>query len=211
MRQALVQVLLARRVMHLDDAQRAWARICDASGSREAFADALTAANAGLADVGLEARSVRDQETGAPLVVLMNTRGDALAEGATPFTSSELAFVRAVVDAASVPDRFSVASLDALALAQPPLTKRAAAELLRHLVQRGWLAERSGRYALAPRALCELDAYLRDHVPECGVCYELVTLGGRCGTDGCSGALHTYCVRDTCAVCGAAWRARPLG
>ena len=203
-RQALVQMLLARRVMPLADAERVWTRVTHDMGESGALADALTALNAELTHVGLEVRSARDQSRGTPLVVLVNTRGDAIAEGATPYTGSELAFVRALVDAASAPDAFAISTTDALSLAAHPMSKRAATDVLRSLVERGWISERRGAYVLAPRALCELDAYLRsdENALECGACYELVTIGERCTTPGCRGALHTVCVRATCAACG---------
>ena len=169
-RQALVQMLLARRVMPLADAERVWTRVTHDMGESGALADALTALNAELTHVGLEVRSARDQSRGTPLVVLVNTRGDAIAEGATPYTGSELAFVRALVDAASAPDAFAISTTDALSLAAHPMSKRAATDVLRSLVERGWISERRGAYVLAPRALCELDAYLRsdENALECG-------------------------------------------
>lgn len=208
-----MQVLLARRVMPLADAERVWTRVTHDMGESDALADALTALNAELTHVGLEIRSARDQSRGTPLVVLVNTRGDAIAEGATPYTGSELAFVRALVDAASAPDAFAISTTDALSLAAHPMSKRAATDVLRSLVERGWISERRGAYMLAPRALCELDAYLRsdENALECGACYELVTIGERCTTPGCRGAVHTVCARATCAACGEPWRGTPVG
>ncbi|WFD35390.1 hypothetical protein MCUN1_002244 [Malassezia cuniculi] len=215
-RQALVQVLLARRVVPLTDAETLWGTIASKVPDEpaETLADALTALNSDLTQIGLEARTVRDQASGDALVVLANTRGDAIAEGATAYTGAELAYVRALVDALGAPDAFSISTTDALSLSTtPPLSKRAASDLLRNLVQRGWIAERQGKYVLAPRALCELDAYLRsdENALECGSCYELVTIGERCTGEGCRGALHTVCSRDTCAACGQAWHGTPVG
>lgn len=185
--------------------------------------------NGDLAPLGYEVRSCVDEQSEALQLVVVNTKANAFAELATPYSPAELAYVKMVIQAIfHAPDaQFSVASNAALQLAsqmQPtPMTKRAASDLLESLQLRRWLtlSRRTGRYALTVRALNELDMYLRsefeEQVYECRSCYELVTIGWRCSAVGCRGALHRTCAarshaaEEGCPACKAAWTPLPIG
>lgn len=231
LRQAFLQAVVSRRQVKRGDAEAILAALRevaapDAPAPR--LDDVVEATNAELARVGLEVRSCNDERSAAPYYVLVNTKADIFAELATPYTPLELAYIKAVIEAIfTAPDaQFSVSSTHALRLAaqlQPtPMTKRAASELLRSLELRGWLAHSrsTGRLFLTLRTLKELDTYLRsefeNQVLQCIVCYELVTAGARCATDGCRAAVHDACrVRSedvtACPECNAPWAPLPVG
>ncbi|KAI3626755.1 hypothetical protein CBS14141_000756 [Malassezia furfur] len=183
-RAAFVQALLARRVVPYRDAAALHARLAAAAGEDGSLNADLAALHTDLARLGLEVRTCHDQRTGDAFLVLVNTKADALAELATPYTAVELAYIKSVIAALlRTAPRFALPSTAALQLAAPAqLTKRAAADLLTNLEERGWvhLSHTTGSYTLTLRALHELDTYLRheaeDEVLECcGAAWQATT------------------------------------
>ncbi|KOS13618.1 hypothetical protein Malapachy_2021 [Malassezia pachydermatis] len=209
--QALVQGLLARRFVARDDLRAIYGDLCSALQVSEAFEADLDAIQMSLSPLGLDVRTCHDQVTAVAYVALINAKGDSLAELATPYSPSELHYIRSLIGhMIHAPDaRFAIPSTQALLVAshmQPtPLTKQAASDLLQNLERRGWFAylRRTGAYTLTTRALCELDAFLRQEwegaMYECLVCYALVTLGERCASPQCQAAVHTSCIDAFCA------------
>ncbi|WFD28066.1 hypothetical protein MNAN1_003074 [Malassezia nana] len=174
LQQALVQGLLSRRMVKRAELEHLYAELCSALGLRSALDEDLAEIQPRVAAVGLDVRTCHDPINATPYIVLMNAKADTLAEVATPYSPSELQYIKALIDAIfHAPDhRFSVPSTQALQLAsnmQPPMTKHAANELLHSLEHRGWLvlSRRTGAYSLSLRALMELDTYLRNDMEEC--------------------------------------------
>lgn len=96
-RAAFVQALLARRVVPFRDAAALHARLAAACGEPDDLDATLATLHTDLARLGLEVRTCHDQRTGDASLVLVNTKADALAELATPYTAVELAYIKSVV------------------------------------------------------------------------------------------------------------------
>ncbi|WFC99401.1 hypothetical protein MYAM1_002145 [Malassezia yamatoensis] len=193
--------------------------------------------NQDMVQIGLEIRTCHDQRTGQAYMMLVNTRADSLAEIATPYTATELMYIKSLVRFLDLKPliqietifvnhpRYAISSMAALQLAGPAqLTKRAASDVLAHLQEQKWidLSRSTGQYTLTLRALQELDTYLRNqleqHVLECVACFALVTQGEQCATDGCRGALHTSCRQwhsaqpnRRCPACNTPWHSISIG
>lgn len=230
-RAALLQALLSRRVVLRTEAVALHTRIAEAVGGPDqvSFDSDVIQLQSELARVGLELRVCNDERTAEAYVLLVNTKADALAEIATPYSAVELVYIKTVVEhVVMAPNaRFAIASTRALQLASDAqLTKRAASDLLQNLEQRDWLhlTRSTGYYTLTLRALNELDSYLRnefeEQMLECVSCFALVTHGTRCASDGCHAALHTACQQwvqtsgaaaRACPLCTTPWHTAPVG
>ncbi|CEQ42967.1 SPOSA6832_04839, partial [Sporobolomyces salmonicolor] len=147
----------------------------------------------GLSMCGLDIKQTRDQETGTPLFVLINSIQDDPAKLATEYKAEEIAFFKAVVEKIILAPRmsYSVSQTDAVRCAKAPVTKTVAIQLIKSLLAKGWLTlHPSGRLILSPRSLVELAPYLRDTfqdedeedttprerpVVDCNLCLGIVT------------------------------------
>lgn len=63
----------------------------------EAFEADLDAIQMSLSPLGLDVRTCHDQVTAVAYVALINAKGDSLAELATPYSPSELHYIRSLV------------------------------------------------------------------------------------------------------------------
>ncbi|WFD06941.1 hypothetical protein MVES1_002296 [Malassezia vespertilionis] len=167
---ALLQTLLSRRFLAREEAERCYAALEDAMEERgPGLDDAITLLNERLAGVSLEIRACHDQISRAQFLVLVNTKADTLAELATPYTPTELVYIKAILEAIwTAPQRhYALSSTAALQLAPSlQLSKRAASDLLQDLERRNWIVNRGGYYTMSLRALTELDAYIRNEFEE---------------------------------------------
>ena len=88
------------------------------------------------------------------------------------------------------------------------------------------ISNSKGRYSLAPRALLELENYLRqnyeEECAECSSCGSLITKGIACGRENCHTFMHLYCHtnyrrsgKTECPSCKLSWSnsrsTKPLG
>lgn len=104
-RPAFLQVLLSRRVVRRAEAERLHAAVARAMDQASSFEQDIEAANADLARISLEIRACNDPKTGEAFLLLVNTKGDALAEVATPYSAVELVYIKSVVRHLPNPDR----------------------------------------------------------------------------------------------------------
>jgi len=126
---------------------------------------------------------------------------------------------------------YSISSLAALREVNSltsPMTKTQAESVLASFVAKGWLVKsKKGRFSLSPRALLELQPYLKSTYPEevldCTICFEILTRGRACPRENCRVRMHSACY-DTyrrsngkCPACGEDWgrvgndRVKPVG
>ncbi|EEP77693.1 predicted protein [Uncinocarpus reesii 1704] len=150
---------------------------------------------------------------------LVNVTSDPLMQLATTYTADEIAYVKRLLDAMFETNNtireeaMVVSSMKAVQLAKAtgnnsrresqsatqaaasqPLTMREAEDMLKRLVEEGWLEKsRKGNYSLTPRALMELKTWLiesynddedggeldneqrHDKIKTCFACKELIT------------------------------------
>ncbi|CEL51838.1 Non-structural maintenance of chromosomes element 1 homolog OS=Bos taurus GN=NSMCE1 PE=2 SV=2 [Rhizoctonia solani AG-1 IB] len=187
----------------------------------------VTEVNQDLEKFDLRFSSARDECTGEILWAIINTKQDAATMLATEYSATEIQYFKLVVEQIMLSDNeaFSIPATAALRevsqLQGKGITKAEAEHVLSSFVAKGWLMKsKRGRYSLAPRALLELQTYLRDTYPdeyaECTTCLEPVTKGIACRTNNCAARLHTHCyavviraARDRgvqCPTCGSSWK-----
>ncbi|KAF8710906.1 Nse1 non-SMC component of SMC5-6 complex, partial [Rhizoctonia solani] len=194
-----------------------------ASDSGRSF---VTEVNQDLEKFDLRFSSTRDECTGETLWAIINTKQDAATMLATEYNATEIQYFKLIVEQIMLADNevFSIPATAALRevsqLQGKGITKAEAEHVLSSFVAKGWLMKsKRGRYSLAPRALLELQTYLRDAYPdeytECTTCLEPVTKGIACHTNNCGARLHIHCyavvvraARDRgvqCPTCGSSW------
>ncbi|KAI6045378.1 Nse1 non-SMC component of SMC5-6 complex-domain-containing protein [Pisolithus marmoratus] len=176
-----------------------------ASDRRDEWDRFVNKINNALNPLDLEFRHVLDEETGREMYAVVNTRGDEIAQMATDYSPTEIAYFRAVVEQIMLAPNecYSLSSLAALRevnALKTSMTKSQAESVLSSLVARGWLLKsKRGRYSLSTRALLELSPYLKSNYPdeclECTICMEIVTRGVSCSTPACQTRMHQHCFR----------------
>lgn len=200
----------------------------DDDGDSDSLEQYLAAANASLVDLDMELKVTRDQETGLRLYTLVNLQSSATTAPATQLSSTDLMFVRGILDSIFSESNlrantFYITAQSATVDAYPKdatgrqlLTRTQVVDKLNGLVDGGWLIQHSGGqpwYALSNRALAELGPYMAakyDSLPVCVACNEIFTLGLVCSTKGCGLRVHKYCLDpyiqinggETCGECG---------
>jgi len=96
------------------------------------------------------------------------------------------------------------------------MTKTQAESVLASFVAKGWLLKsKKGRYSLSPRALLELQPYLKstyhDEIMDCTICFEILTRGHACPRANCNVRMHSACYEayrrsnSKCPACGEDW------
>ncbi|PWN25820.1 hypothetical protein BDZ90DRAFT_281212 [Jaminaea rosea] len=188
-------------------------------------------ASTAISGLGLEVRRIVDEWTGKPLLAIVNTKGDEIAQLATTYSPNEIGVVKRLAEVifTAQDETFSCTMMLALNVATrdktSSMTKKAAEELVHNLVRHQWLRmSPSGRLFLTPRSLLELEPWLKEqfpeHVLECAKCHDIVTKGSACSRSNCSGRLHHFCERGMpgshngtakCYVCKANWEPLPVG
>ncbi|CAD6579809.1 MAG: hypothetical protein TREMPRED_002588 [Tremellales sp. Tagirdzhanova-0007] len=179
-----------------------------------------------LQEVGMELRSGREEGgPGKQWVILVNNDPNDVALQASDLTPLEIAYYREVIQAimSSYPAN-SIGSTRALRLTttlKANMTRLAAEALLGSLTSRGWLAKsKRGRYSLAPRAMMELETYLRQEFEEwvhkCRKCEGMILSGVVCNHGNCDTHLHEYCydllrrsARNACPTCTTSFADHP--
>lgn len=197
--------------------------------------------NARLESYDFEIRHSRHQQTKETTYALVNKTSDAMTQLATHFSASEIAFVRRLLDAMfethNTPSRetMAVKQMEASQLARPRRNRQSQAAslanedeqtqaadagitiaeadaVLHTLVADGFLQLSKARYySLAPRALMELDSYLKEtynetteheddeptiRIRDCEGCREIVTFGIRCNNRECGVRWHDRCANQ---------------
>lgn len=66
-------------------------------GHEDKWDEDLEAMQQSLQPLGFEVRSCHDERSGIVFLVLINTKSDALAQVATPYTASELQYIKTLV------------------------------------------------------------------------------------------------------------------
>ncbi|KAF2133606.1 hypothetical protein P153DRAFT_373179 [Dothidotthia symphoricarpi CBS 119687] len=195
--------------------------------------------NARITPFDLEIRSTRDQHSKALTYALVNNASDALTQLATKFSPAEIAYIRRLLDCMfdtnNTPTRETMAlkqneasalarasrrnrqsqvhSADGEEAADPGISMQDAETVLEDLVNAGFLRKsQHGFYSLAPRALMELRAYLKEtyneaaddtedgvevmRIRDCEGCRELMTHGIRCDKRECGVRWHDQCANN---------------
>ncbi|KAK7014916.1 Non-structural maintenance of chromosomes element 1 [Favolaschia claudopus] len=229
-----LQAVLSRGVLSGKLAQALWAKAKDAvmavdnnldishSGTREEWEAFVIKVNQALDPLDLEFRHLQEETTGREMYAIVNRKGDEVAQMATDYTPTEIAFFKALVDQImSAPrESFSLSSLAALrevsVLKKSNMTKTQAEVVLSSFVAKGWLQKsKRGRYSLSTRALLELQPYLKstfpDEVIECVICFEIMTKGIACTGPNCQVRMHYHCFTKytarnrKCPTCNCDW------
>ncbi|KAK4053468.1 hypothetical protein OIV83_001635 [Microbotryomycetes sp. JL201] len=216
-RHLFIQSILNRKLASEKLATAIYDRCCEICGLEGAdnFATFLADLNDRLSPLMLEIKRARDQETGAPQIVLTNSQADSVAKLATEFTAAEIAFFRSIVEAIVRARKLAYAILfqDAIKLYKGS-SRQAAQNTLRALVARGWLRLLpSGYVILSTRSLSELSTYIRQQfdqeddeeedaedserykaIVQCHACFDPVTIGYICPNPQCDVRLHKFCI-----------------
>ncbi|CAE6490343.1 unnamed protein product [Rhizoctonia solani] len=133
----------------------------------------VTEINQDLEKFDLRFSSSRDECTGETLWAIINTKQDAATMLATEYNATEIQYFKLVVEQIMLANNeaYSIPATAALRevsqLQGKGMTKAEAEHVLSSFVAKGWLMKsKRGRYSLAPRALLELQTYLRDTYPD---------------------------------------------
>ncbi|KAI0797893.1 Nse1 non-SMC component of SMC5-6 complex-domain-containing protein [Abortiporus biennis] len=228
-----LQAIISRRIVSQKLAVKLWEKSVDAvkaadetieihfGEDRNSWDEWITKINAALNPLDLELAHLHDQQTGKELYALVNRKGDEVAQMASDYNPTEIAYFKAIVEQIMLApnEAFCVSSLAALRevnTLKPTMTKTQAEVVLGSFVAKGWLVKsKKGRYTLAQRTILELQSYLRstypDEVLECTVCFEMVTHGMACNTPNCKARLHESCYNTyrrrnhSCPSCSESW------
>ncbi|KAJ5999366.1 hypothetical protein N7451_007176 [Penicillium sp. IBT 35674x] len=185
---------------------------------------------------------------------LVNTTSDPLTQLATTYSADEIAFVKRLLDFmfdtnnTRICEGMVITPMQSLNLrssaeanrrrstnatqqtqggATQSLTMTQAENMMKHLVEEGWLEKsRKDYYSLTPRALMELRGWLvseyndemesgrrMNRIKFCSACKDIITVGQRCEDRDCLGRLHDHCMRsffrmqraEKCPVCKKDW------
>ncbi|KAI0636855.1 Nse1 non-SMC component of SMC5-6 complex-domain-containing protein [Trametes polyzona] len=241
-----LQAILSRRILSQKLAAKIWEKCIDAvkevnetldieyRADRQSWDNFVTSVSDALSPLDLEFTHMHDEVTGKEMYAVVNRRGDEIAQLATEYSATEIAFFKAVLEQIMLApnESFCVSSLAALREVnslKTNMTKSQAETTLGSFVARGWLLKsKKGRYSLSTRTMLELQTYLRNtyegELLECTICMELVTRGVACFTPQCKTRLHTHCFNGykrrqqmICPSCGQSWadanlaKLRPVG
>ncbi|OSX65068.1 hypothetical protein POSPLADRAFT_1135283 [Postia placenta MAD-698-R-SB12] len=153
-----LQAMLSRRIMSRALAMKIWEKCIDAvkaandtldipfSDNRNAWDAFVTQLNQSLNPLHLELEQRHDEISGKEMVVLVNRKGDEIAQMATEYSPLEIAFFKAVVEQIMLApnESYSISSMAALrevSSLKGNMTKTQAEVLLSSFVARGWLVK----------------------------------------------------------------------
>src|SRR5579862_150303 len=189
---ALLQTIIAKRVIVLDDALKILETLADVTGphpfipivssiymvetqvqaDQDSLEEAISRINHALSDFDYEIRKTFDQSTGNPVWAIVNTTSDSLTQLATIHTPSEIGYFRTLLTAIfdtsnSIHEEvFAVKSTDASNLSSAQgvgMTKTAAEAAMHNFIREGWLKKsRNGFITITERGLLELKEYLME-------------------------------------------------
>ncbi|KAI8374425.1 Nse1 non-SMC component of SMC5-6 complex-domain-containing protein [Radiomyces spectabilis] len=219
-----LQSLLSYKILDEDKAMELYRRVCQLTEKDQIdFAEFIASINKEINEMDIAIRRSHNQRDGQPILALVNTKEDEIAQIATHYTANEISYFRQLIELIMMSDDedYAVQSMTALQLGQkmkPLLTQKETEELLDRFVEDGWLyLTPTGVYTMDNRALLELQAYLRqqfgDVVKECLMCFEVITMGERCELQNCSSRIHRHCADGyfrtassmVCPMCQTRW------
>ncbi|KAJ2704590.1 hypothetical protein FB645_003156 [Coemansia sp. IMI 203386] len=165
----------------------------------------VDSANICLAKYSLELRSSMDQTTGTRQWAMVNTNADIIATGATPYSQSELAFLKALVEKIFTQEdgNYAISLHDALRTdlrnGTTGMQRGQAEKLVTEFCKDKWLARsQDGWVVLGTRAIIELQPYFTDGFSDyqrhCALCSEMATQGVVCTE--CYAVVHPYCAEQ---------------
>ncbi|KAJ2646472.1 hypothetical protein IWW40_005389 [Coemansia sp. RSA 1250] len=197
-RQMLVQWCMSAQHFKETELQAAIQRIYGESAPP--LQDTVDALNSRLTRYALEMRSSMSQTDGDRVWALTNTKADAIATGATPYSPTMLAVLKHLIELVFTDSQgnFAIdlhtAVREATSKGSTNFTRRDAQEAIEVFCKDGWLQNENGWVVLGQRACIELQAYLKDgfseYIRTCALCKEMATCGVMCG---CKVFLHPYC------------------
>jgi hypothetical protein len=196
--------------------------------------------NAKITHYDFEIRSTKDQQSKLTVYALINKTSDALTQFATKFSAGEIAYVRRLLDYmfdtnnTHAREVMAIKHTDASNLARvrrnrqsqangdaedsqpsdPGISIAEADDVLAALLQHSFFQKSPAQYySLAPRALMELRAYLKEtynesqddvgegetptiRIRDCEGCREIVTHGVRCNNRDCGVRWHDACANS---------------
>ncbi|KAF8478618.1 Nse1 non-SMC component of SMC5-6 complex-domain-containing protein [Russula ochroleuca] len=187
----------------------------------DGWGEFLAGLNKSLDPLDLELSRIRNEVTGKDMYALVNRRDDEIARIASDYSPLEISYFRALVEQIMLAPNssYSISSLAALrevnALTSP-MSKTQAESVLASFVAKGWLLKsKKGRFSLSPRALLELQPYLKstypDEILDCTICFEILTRGHACPRAKCRVRMHNPCYEtyrrsnSKCPACGEDW------
>ncbi|KAI0950549.1 hypothetical protein AcV7_008978 [Taiwanofungus camphoratus] len=196
-----LQAVLSRRALSQKLALKIWEKCIDAvkaandtldipfSNDRNSWDNFISKINDSLNPLNLELAQMHDEFTGKEICVLVNRKGDEIAQLATDYSAVEITYFKAIVEQIMLApnESYTVSSLAALRevnALKANMTKAQAEVVLNSFVVKGWLVKsKRGRYSLSTRTLIELQPYLRttypDQIMECTLCMEVGSSPGR--------------------------------
>ncbi|KAJ1921241.1 hypothetical protein H4219_000840 [Mycoemilia scoparia] len=189
----------------------------------KSFEDVVQTMNSLLKPLLLAFRCRKDEFSGETIWAVVNTKSDELFKSATPYTPSEIVFLKRIIDhiMSSSNDTYCINQHEATRLSKDILTTftyKAAESALETFANDDWLVSfSSGKYTLGTRALLDLDTYLRDQFPndtrECYMCKDICIMGEMCNN--CDISMHKLCInrlfkngtvrRAACPSCNEPW------
>ncbi|KAK4685011.1 non-structural maintenance of chromosomes element 1, partial [Tremellales sp. Uapishka_1] len=175
----------------------------DHNVSKVGYSDFLEELRNPLSELGMGIKTGMDEsERGRLWLVLVNINPASPADLATDYSPLEISYFREMITAiiTSHPEN-SIGSNAAIRVArtlETPLATSMAESLLETFVARGYfLKSKRGRYSLAPRAMFELEIYLKEEFPDyvqlCKRCHKQVQAGVICTKPDCEAHYHSYC------------------
>ncbi|KAI0273699.1 Nse1 non-SMC component of SMC5-6 complex-domain-containing protein [Gloeopeniophorella convolvens] len=222
-----LQSVISRRVLSADLAKALWKQSVaavkaadetlrvDANGT-DGWDTFIAAVNRSLDPLDLEFSHIHNEVTGKDIYALVNRRDDEIAQIASDYSGLEISYFKALVEQIMLAPNssYSISSLAALREVnslKSQMTKTQAENVLNSFVAKGWLLKsKKGRFSLAPRALLELQPYLKSTYPEeileCIICHEILTRGHACPRANCGVRIHNNCYdlyRKSSAKCPA--------
>ncbi|KZV86559.1 hypothetical protein EXIGLDRAFT_223799 [Exidia glandulosa HHB12029] len=217
-----IQGFMARRIMSDRVARLLYKKCCAAvtacmpgqepcPWSEERFNQLIEAVSTKLNPLDLQVANTIDDQTGRKMWLILNMKGDELAQLATEYSAAEIAFFKQLIEeiVTAPNESYSISSIHALKqlkfakVGNKTITRAQGEVLLSSFVANGWLTKSArGRYMLGTRARMELEQYLLNNFEdlsadqECVICTALVFSGVRCTTTACKARLHKHCYEN---------------
>ncbi|XP_050458680.1 non-structural maintenance of chromosomes element 1 homolog [Cataglyphis hispanica] len=167
----------------------------------ENTAQVLNEINAKLQPLYMIVKCINCEVTGHSYWVWASTVQDKTARFHPEFSQAELALLRNVYSEIVTSNNGHVSSTWCLNLCSTlnvKLTKASAEEFLYEMVNKKWLACKSGKYYMGVRSIVELLQYLKDTYQDnlhiCTLCKEVLFYGEKC--EQCNTTTHIHCLKN---------------
>ncbi|XP_048506214.1 non-structural maintenance of chromosomes element 1 homolog [Athalia rosae] len=198
---ALLQAVMNRGAVNSADARELIERLFEKPESTQSY---MYDINIELDDCDMMIKQVTCEITGQKYWILITTLLDNGARFQTEFSPAQLELMRKILSAIITSDDGSVPSTLCLNLCsrlESKMSKADAEDFLESMVQKMWLARKSGQFYMGVRSIAELIPYFKatynDQVFNmCALCRQTVFHGKRCTH--CNEVLHLLCY-VTCA------------